>query len=200
MSWTPGSRVHLETERFVLDSMPRLEAALRTYRWTFDPEVMNPLGYPAGTWSRRSWYKKLKKFDNRKRFFLAIRPKGSDEVIGFEQFEISGRASATLTIAIGNRDWWGKGVGRETRPAIAEFLFERVGCHRITGMVSSRNLPSIFNHQMLGMVHEGTLRENWLDLATGEFADLLVFGLLRSEWRRRREEAGRRAGESHHGS
>jgi RimJ/RimL family protein N-acetyltransferase len=184
--WKPGAPVLLQTERFLLRSMTRLQAWRATYPWTSDAEIMNPLGYPAGTWTRYSWYKRLKRFNNRRRFFLAIQPRGNPAMIGFEMVDVSPAGSAFLTVAIADRTWWGRGVVREARGAVIDFLFDWVGCHRVWGTPRARNFASIFNYQSLGFTHEGVLRQNSVDQATRLRADDVIFGLLREEWLARR--------------
>jgi RimJ/RimL family protein N-acetyltransferase len=166
--------------------MTRLQAWRATYTWTFDTEVMHPLGAPAGTWTRYAWYKRFRRFNNRRKFFLAIHPKGSREMIGYEAFEVTSKGVAFLEVAIGNRDWWGRGVVQETRRAVIDFLFNEVGCHRVWGTPMARNFASILNSQALGFTHEGILRQHCFDHATRRPVDCVVFGLLREEWQARR--------------
>ena len=186
--WKPGQSVDLETERFRLQSMTRLQATLRTYPWTFDPEVMHPFGLNAGTWSRRSWYFQFRSFNNRRKFCLAITPKDQTQLIGYEQVEIRPRGVALLATVIGDRTWWGKGVVRESRSAAIDFLFDRLGCNRVWGTPAVRNLPSVFNYRSLGFTCEGVMRQHKYDPATWKLQDYFVFGMLRDEWLARRKQ------------
>ena len=183
----------LETDRFTLESMSRLEATWRTYAWTFDPEVMHPFGFPSGTWTWRSWYKHFRKFNNRHKFCLAIRPKGARRVIGFESFEAGHSGLAILTVIIGDRNWWGKNVVQETRPAVIDFIFKHVGCGKVWGMPAARNFPSVANYLALGFQCEGVLRKHAFDPVTKEMEDRLAFGLLKREWLERQQTLGARA-------
>lgn len=189
-AWRPGAPVRLETARFELASMTRWEAARHSYPWALDPEVMLPFGVPAKAWTRLGWYKWHKAYNNRKKFCFAIRPKGTPAVIGYESCEISSQKNAYLTVIIGDRSWWGKGVVVECRREIIRFLFETVGCRRVWGTPSARNLPSVFNYQALGFKSEGILRQHGIDARTLHPVDHLVFGLLREEWPRTRERTG----------
>lgn len=181
-AWKPSRSVHIKTPRFNLDSMTRLEAAWHTYGWSSDREVTVPLGYPSRDWTLHAWYKQHRKYNNRNKFCLAIRPKNSSQVIGFEAFELSAGGTALLTVAIGNRSWWGKGVVLETRTAILEFLFNETHCRRAWGTPSVRNLPSIFNYKALGFKSEGILRQHGYQPESGAPVDYVIFGLLRDEW------------------
>ncbi|MCL4766613.1 MAG: GNAT family N-acetyltransferase [Hyphomicrobiaceae bacterium] len=186
--WKPGSAVRLETPRFQLASLSRLQAAWHSYAWTSDPLVMHPYGLEAGSWTRRSWHRRLRRFNNRRRFCIGIRPKGGAGLIGYETAEVSSQGVAFIAVMIGDRDWWGKGVVQETRSAVIDFLFENVGCARVWGTPGIRNFPSIFNYQKLGFTCEGTLRQHGWDPATRRRQDYFIFGLLRDEWLEKRKQ------------
>lgn len=180
--WKPGQPLQLETERFLMKSLNRLEVVWYTYGWTFDTQVMHPFGLEAGTWTRRSWYRRFRKPNNRRKFCLGIWPKGGDKPIGLEIVEISAHKVATLSVIIGDRSWWGKGVVQETRSAIVDFLFDKLECPRVWGTPSSRNFPSIFNYQKLGFTCEGILRQHGFDPATKQRCDFIIYSMLRNEW------------------
>jgi [ribosomal protein S5]-alanine N-acetyltransferase len=186
--WKPGQKVHIETERFCLDSMTRWEAARLTYPWTSDREILGSLGLVPRTWSRRSWYKWHKQYNNRRKFCIGIRPKNSNTLIGYESFDVSELRNALLTVVIGDRSWWGSGVVLEVRQAIIQFLFEEVGCRRIWGAPATRNFPSVFNYQALGFRSEGILRQYGINAETGAPVDHFVFAMLRDEWNEIRDK------------
>ena len=180
--WKPGRRIHLETERFRLDSMRRMEVAWHTYAWSADREVTGPLGFPNKKWTWLSWYKRHRKYNDRQKLCLAIKTKNATNVIGYEAIELSAAGTAILTVAIGDRSWWGKGVVTETRKAILDFLFCETNCRRVWGIPSVRNIPSIFNYQALGFTSEGILRQHGLHPETGKPVDHIIFAMLRDEW------------------
>lgn len=65
------------------------------------------------------------------------------------------------------------------------YIFDQLGCARCTVMVASSNERSITFVQKLGYVHEGTLRESFVN---GD--DAHVFGMLRRECRWLRSSHG----------
>lgn len=188
--WQPGQPVRLETPRFVLTSLSRLKVVWHSYQWTSDPEVMSPFGMDAGGWTWRSWYRRHRKYNNRRRFCFGIQPKCESRLIGYELAEVSVHGVATLSVLIGDHDWWGKGVVQETRSAILEFLFEKVGCARVWGTPTARNFPSVFNYQKLGFTCEGTLRQHGYDPESKQRVDLLIFSMLRDEWVEKHKREG----------
>lgn len=186
----PGPAVTLETERFVLTGLSRLAAARASYGWTKIPEVMIPFGDPPNP-SFRAWLHQFPHFDNRRRFFFAIRPRSSMEVIGFEKLVVDRERNGALSVMIGDRSWWGKGVVAEARRAVIDFCFETLQCPRVTGVTAANNYPSIANYQMLGFHVDGILRQQRINPGGPGRLDMIVYSLLAEEWR-----AGRSAGAS----
>jgi RimJ/RimL family protein N-acetyltransferase len=182
----PGPPVRLETERFTLLAIPRLKAARISFPWSRIPEVVEPYGEAANQ-SFATWRKRLPYFDNRRRFCFAISPKAAATVIGLERVTVDRDRNASLAVIIGDRDWWGKGVVVETRAAVIDFCFDVLKCARITGLTSAANYPSVANYQMLGFQAEGVLRQHRVDPAGHGRLDMIVFGLLKDEWRARRK-------------
>lgn len=180
--------IHLETERFTLDSMRRLEAARHTFAFSKDQEYTGSMGLGRNrTWTFYGWYKQLKKYNDRKKFCFGIRPKGSHKVIGVELAELTAGGIAVLTVGVGDKAWWGKGVVQETRTALLDYLFAHTNCRRAWGTPSVRNFPSVFNYQALGFTSEGILREHGLDWRSGKPTDHVSFAMLKEDWLARRQ-------------
>ena len=75
---------------------------------------------------------------------------------------------------------WGRGLMRQTLPALLDFAFSRLGLHRITADVDPRNNASLRLLAFLGFQREGLMRQRYFHL--GEIQDAVIFGLLRDEW------------------
>jgi ribosomal-protein-alanine N-acetyltransferase len=89
------------------------------------------------------------------------------------------RASLGFALA---REFWGRRVMSRAVPLVLDFGFHVLALHRIEADADPRNTASIRLLERLGFVHEGHLRERYFQL--GEAQDAVVFGMLRSEWRR----------------
>ncbi|USG68157.1 GNAT family N-acetyltransferase [Brevibacillus ruminantium] len=76
--------------------------------------------------------------------------------------------------------YWGKGYAPEALRAIIRFGFEHYRLNRVEAKVEPENLNSIKVLKKLRFVEEGTLRQ--YEKSKGEFVDLLMFSLLRSDW------------------
>src|SRR5207247_2890820 len=83
--------------------------------------------------------------------------------------------SAELSIMIGAKDLWGKGLGKEAISAVSQHAFHSMGLRRL--WAESPN-PA-FNRAVraLGWRHEGTKRRAFL--LDGELVDVECWGLLK---------------------
>ena len=61
---------------------------------------------------------------------------------------------------------------------IAEYIFGVIGCRRVTSRVDVTNKLAIRHNKIFGFVEEGRLRQ-----ASPEGNDIIVFGLLKEEFR-----------------
>jgi RimJ/RimL family protein N-acetyltransferase len=92
--------------------------------------------------------------------------------------------NATFGIAIGDKNYWGKGYGTEAAALIIRYGFEQLNLHRISSGAWSFNARSIKMHLKLGFKEEGRRRE--AVFKNGAYCDEVIFGLLRDEWQKRK--------------
>ncbi len=75
---------------------------------------------------------------------------------------------------------WGQGIATEAVRALVDFGFRELVLARIYAQVIAGNQASIRVLEKLGMVHEGIKRQH---VRKGHrLHDIVLFGLLRSEW------------------
>ena len=97
-------------------------------------------------------------------------------------FGVDGVArTAELGITIGDKDYWGRGYGREAVALLVDYGFRHHNLHRIHLKVHAANERAHRCYRACGFVEEGRLRNHvW---SNGAYDDLMVMGILRSEWR-----------------
>ena len=83
-------------------------------------------------------------------------------------------------------DFWNKGIMPEAASAVIQYLFEKVGFHRIGIWHAVKNPGSGRVAQKCGLTFEGTKR--YFKSATGEYLDISDYGILKSEWEMMRSE------------
>ena len=76
----------------------------------------------------------------------------------------------------------GQGLVTRAAQALLGYAFEQLGCHRVTIRAAPDNARSRAIPERLGFTREGVMREaGW---ASPGYHDLVVYGLLESEWPR----------------
>ena len=87
---------------------------------------------------------------------------------------------AELGITIGDRDYWGRGYGRESVRLLLDYAFRILNLHRVWLEVHAENERAIRAYKACGFIEEGRQREHmWL---AGRYVDNVMMGILRSEW------------------
>jgi RimJ/RimL family protein N-acetyltransferase len=90
--------------------------------------------------------------------------------------------SAEFAILIGAPRALGRGFGRTSARFAIDHGFDELGLHRIYLDVLATNERAIRLYRSLGFVEEGRLRE--AQIREGNYVDVLVMGLLSTEYRR----------------
>ena len=88
--------------------------------------------------------------------------------------------SAEFAIMLGNKEWWGKGVGKRTTHAVVDYSFRQLNLHRVYLTVLKTNECAITLYEKLGFKTEGILRDE--QFRDGRYVDVAVMGILEHEW------------------
>ena len=88
--------------------------------------------------------------------------------------------TAMLGIAIGDREYWGRGHGREAVRLLLDYAFRFRNLRRVWLWVHADNERAVAAYRACGFVEEGRLREHvW---SNGRYVDAVQMGVLRAEW------------------
>lgn len=88
--------------------------------------------------------------------------------------------TCALGITIGNKEYWGRGYGRECVALLVEYAFLHHNFHKVWLEVHANNARAQHCYAACGFREEGRLREHvW---SQGRYEDLIMMGLLRAEW------------------
>jgi RimJ/RimL family protein N-acetyltransferase len=90
---------------------------------------------------------------------------------------------AELAISIGETDCWSRGYGTDAIRAVLRHGFEEMGLRRVDLYTDADNARGIRCYEKCGFVREGVMRER--RLRYGKPLDMVLMGVLRSEWSRR---------------
>ncbi len=87
---------------------------------------------------------------------------------------------ADVSIVIGNKSCWGKGIATKAIALIVEHAFLKMNLRRLTAGTSAKNVASIRCFTKNGFVQEGIKRGHLFK--NGIYHDIVTFGLLKNEW------------------
>jgi RimJ/RimL family protein N-acetyltransferase len=174
-----GERVRLATIE------PEKDAKLMS-AWQRDSEYSRLLDSdPARLWSAgqtKEWLEKQQEGDSFEGIVFMIRTIDENKAIGF--VELDGisfhNGNSWIGIGIGERGYWGKGIGTEVMRIIARYAFEELGLYRLTLNVFAYNTRAIRAYEKVGFVIEGRAAE--VLHREGRRWDIVYMGLLREDW------------------
>lgn len=97
---------------------------------------------------------------------------------GLSNIDVAAR-HCELGITIGDREYWGRGYGREAVGLLLDYAFRLRNLRRVWLEVHAANERAIRSYKACGFVEEGRMREHiWL---AGRYVDNVIMGVLREE-------------------
>ncbi len=87
--------------------------------------------------------------------------------------------NAEFAIILGEREFWGKGIGAEASKLAIEHGFNTLNLHRIYCFTPTANVPMRKIAEQLGFVEEGVQKEALYK--DGIFHDVVAYGLLNTK-------------------
>lgn len=115
-------------------------------------------------------------------FFFNIRTLPDEKLVGFVVLwglEWT-HGEAIVSIALGEPEYWGKGLGTEAMRMILRYAFTELNLHRVTLWVFGYNQRAIRSYEKAGFQKEGVVRE--LVSRDGQRHDVHIMGILWEDW------------------
>lgn len=90
------------------------------------------------------------------------------------------RGIARYSIVIGDKAYWGRGLGTAAIGQVMTHAFESLGLRRIESEILEPNKAAQAIHERAGFVEEGRMRQHsWRQ---GQWVDCVLMSLLHDEW------------------
>ena len=174
----------------ILGERVRLRAAERAdlsqfVLWLNDPEVRLGLEMflPFSLAEEERWYERMLEAPAAEHV-LVIEANDDDVwkaigTCGLHNIDWRSR-SAEAGISIGDKTCWNRGYGTEVMRVLLRHGFDTLNLNRVYLKVYSNNVRAVRCYEKAGFVHEGRFRQ--AQYQNGEYFDVLVMSVLRSEW------------------
>lgn len=162
----------------------------RCWQWINDAEVtryLGMLGVPVSLTQEREWLEGAVR--HRDGYIMAIVADDGTHIGNIELHKPDwANRHASLGIMIGNKEYWGRGYGREAIQLLLGFAFRELGLNLVWLTVLDFNARAIRCYERVGFSHEGRQRQRVF--REGEYHDLLLMSITREEYEARARAAG----------
>jgi RimJ/RimL family protein N-acetyltransferase len=180
----------LKSERVILRGVRREDLA-RLWEFNNDPEVELAGGgdppLPQSLERLEAEFDENARKGGRDHTWFAIEADGKFigqcVLFGFDEFRgVAHRCE--LGIAIGDKEYWGRGYGREAISLLVDYAFTHWNMQRVGLQVMATNDRAQRAYRAVGFVEEGRLRRHaW---SNGKYVDSVCMSILREEWEARK--------------
>ncbi len=151
-------------------------------KWNRDEEIRKLIGsvFSASELEHQNWFDNKCISANEKVWMIRLNNEETTiGVIGLKNIDyINGNAE--VYIYIGEKNYWGKGLGTAAIKKILTIAFYNLRLHRIHLYVFSYNLRAIKSYEKIGFINEGNYRQS--KFVDGEYYDKYIMGLLKEEY------------------
>jgi RimJ/RimL family protein N-acetyltransferase len=137
---------------------------------------------PAQLWSEKKVKEWIEKRDGKEnRFGFSIRSLSDDKLIGYIGMVVEWpQGEGWVGIAIGERDFWGKGYGTDAMRLMLQYAFIELNLRRVSLGLHAYNSRALKSYEKVGFRMEGMMRGDIL--REGRRSDSFSMGILREEW------------------
>ena len=149
--------------------------------WLHDNEVMQGIATSGYTLENLKAYVEERLLNSDVAFF-AICSQDTNEHIGNIKIDFHDKKAnvSELGLLIGNKNYWGKGVGFEACKLAINYGFTNMGLRKLYLAVYENNLNAKKLYEKLGFKLEGTLRKHVM--ADGKLCDKYLMGIFKEEF------------------
>ena len=172
----------METERFYLRSVGVVRALQLHHKINQDRDILALFNLSHQKKSWLQWFRSMQRPNGKSRHTYEIINKQDGASVGFHAMRLEPYRSASLTVVILDRDYWGKGVTVEVRKTLLPEFARKAGVECFKAQVSARNFPSIFNHLKLGFSQVGTQQHVKFDVVRDEPRAFFNFELMKCDF------------------
>lgn len=142
----------------------RLEDAKVSYKWRNDPEVWKFTGSRPDrhiTYAiEKEWLNRTLEKKGEKRFAICLTK--NDKYIGNIQLIGIDRGSASFHLFIGNKRYWGKGIGKKASFLVLQYGFSSLKLQQVALEVHKGNIAAFSIYKSMGFECEGENNQFWV--------------------------------------
>lgn len=182
---SPPFDILLRTDRFVIRTLMPEDASVGLENWLLDPLAAEMLNSPLRIWTvenQQDYFKSY--YGQATKLLLGVFTKQDNTCIGLYIAKPNvDSGTFTVSMVIGDLVWRGKDAAREVSSEIERYFFNDLGFWKVKANVRPQNKAMNWVLLTNGWKKEARLVGHLLIEDEKTRGDLLVYGLLASEWR-----------------
>lgn len=169
-------------EKAILRPMEK-EDLSQLHKFRNDGEITKSLGGFSVGYSKEAVVRKIESWENQQDCILWAVANRKDNIcighIGLYEIDFISR-KAEVGMLIGEREYWGQGIGYAITQAVVNYAFNQLNLHRIQSKVLESNHGSLSIFEKLGFSIDGMLRES--QFRDGKYLNVVLMSVLKREW------------------
>lgn len=151
--------------------------------WNRDKEIRDLTGavIPASEYEHEIWFESIS-HNNHTKFWViqSLETRNPIGVVGLKNIDYI-NCNAELFIYIGNKEFWGKGIGKDATKEILLFSFNTLNLRRVYLNVFEFNQRAIHSYEKIGFIKEGVLRKS--KFHNGKYINKFIMGILKEDFK-----------------
>lgn len=175
--------IFLRGEKIILRPLRKETDLEKSLKWVNDQNVTQFLGMylPQSFQQEEEWFDNLK---NRKNDIIVAIETHDKKFIGTTGLHnIDGKnRRATFGIIIGEKTYWGKGLGTEVLMLLLKYAFNTLNLHKVCSFLLALNERSLKMHLKCGFKEIGRRKEQFF--RDGKYEDEILLEIFREDWAR----------------
>lgn len=148
----------------------------RYVEWLNDPETNRYMEFRFTVWTREKLIKYMSERKASTEYFLAICMRDDNLHVGNIKLGSidQDHLRADIGLMIGDKAYWGRGLGTEAIRLVTEFAFTKIRLQKLVAGAYIDNVASIKAFEKCGFTREGRLREHVC--SDGKRTDVILLG------------------------
>ena len=149
-------------------------------KWLSDPEVTkylgeNRRGQKTTYQKEKFWFDQYVKNKKIKKFFTICDNKKPIGFLGLTKISQANKNS-DMFIAIGEKDYWGRGWGKKSVIYLVNYAFKKLKLHKLNLGVIKDNKPAFYCYKSAGFKVEGLLKDD--ARMEGKYHDMYTMAII----------------------
>ena len=178
----------LESDKIILRPVTKSDVTEEYLSWLNDKEVSSVLATVSNNYTMQMLDDYITEIlsSDKNCMFMIVEKKSNISIGTIKLSNIDHvNGVCNLGIMIGNRNFWGGGLGKEALRMTIDYAFNVLGIRKICDSVHSNNPRALATDLKIGFSVEGVLKEQFWHSGEGRYLDKILIALFAKDWNKK---------------